>query len=198
MNEWDAWPCVSALVATLATVAARFASKRSKTATGLGAWAWRSGVALATPLAVLGLATSGVGFWYTHRPQPAPESRKLFQGVSYAREVRQSPRPQVIHVVRVDLAAKGLRFFVTPDEPAAGRMLRARATSEFLNEFGLPGTITRDPATRSTSSGSPPRTVGSTRQSPGPTRRSISPTPTPSASSHPPGQSGTRSTVTAS
>ncbi len=71
------------------------------------------------------------------RPQPADANRQLFQGVSYHREARQSPRPLVIHVVKVDLRQPGVSFLVTPVDLKGQTPLRARTTSRFLDEFNL-------------------------------------------------------------
>jgi hypothetical protein len=43
--------------------------------------------------------------------------------------------------VTVDLDASGIEFLVTPGEPIDGRQLRARTTSQFLEEFGVQLTI---------------------------------------------------------
>jgi hypothetical protein len=71
------------------------------------------------------------------RPQPKPLTQSLFQGVTYQRVVRASPRPMVIHVVKVDLRASGVRLLVTPGDPKSERSLKARTTSRFLDEFGV-------------------------------------------------------------
>jgi len=76
-------------------------------------------------------------WWYYHRPLPSPESRELFPGIEYTREVLREPRPLVIHVVDVDLSTPGLKFVVTPGDDSKGREIRARKTSEFLREFKL-------------------------------------------------------------
>jgi len=86
---------------------------------------------------VLAVASGGYGYWYTHRTQPAVLREGLFRGVDYVRDVRQAPRPIVIHVVTIDLRAPGLRFFVTPGEALSGRDIRARKTSAFLEKFGV-------------------------------------------------------------
>lgn len=114
-------------------------------------WLWRrrraarrGARALFTVLAILGLVAApvlliagGYSFWYTHRPLPAPARETLFRGVTYIRDVRQSPRPLVIHVVLIDLDAPGIGFLVTPGTPAGGREQRGRTTSEFLDEFDV-------------------------------------------------------------
>lgn len=83
---------------------------------------------------------SGLFFtWYTlgGRPQPSEQSQELFQGVYYSRQVRQSPRPMVIHVVQVDLRAEGVSLLVTPGDPKAELPLTARTTSQFLEDFNV-------------------------------------------------------------
>jgi hypothetical protein len=88
--------------------------------------------------AVLLIGIGGVWYWYYHRPIPDDINQKLlFQGITYTRDARSEPRPLVIHVLAVDLAAPGIQFFVTPGKPVKGRHLAARRTSQFLNEFDL-------------------------------------------------------------
>ena len=79
-------------------------------------------------LLVLGLAA--VWYWFGGRAQPAEKSQELFPGVHYARLVRQSPRPMVIHLVQVDLRAEGISLLVTPGDPKAELPLFARTTSQ--------------------------------------------------------------------
>ena len=86
--------------------------------------------------ALLLMAAAVYSYWYHHRPQPEPVNTILFEGVTYARQVRTSPRPLVIHIVTVDLDAPGIGFLVTPPQPTAGRQLPARTTSQFLRRFG--------------------------------------------------------------
>lgn len=74
--------------------------------------------------------------WFIHRPQPPNVHETLFEGVTYTRETRRSPRPLVIHVVTVDLDAPGIGFLVTPGDPKDKYPLKARTTSQFLKEFG--------------------------------------------------------------
>ncbi len=90
----------------------------------------------------------GVGYyWYTHRPVPPSERQALFQGISYQREVRDQPRPLIIHVVTVDLDAPGIRFLVTPGDPKRDLPLTARTPSQFLAEFGAQVAVNGDFAT---------------------------------------------------
>jgi hypothetical protein len=64
--------------------------------------------------------------------------------VTYIREVRRKPRPQVIHVVTIYLSTPGLGFLVTPGEPNQSLPLRARTTSQFVREFDLQVAINGD------------------------------------------------------
>ena len=59
--------------------------------------------------------------WYYHRLLPKPVDRELFNGISYSREIRFEPRKMVIHVVEIDLNAKGLKFYVTPGKETRDR-----------------------------------------------------------------------------
>lgn len=88
-----------------------------------------------------------VGFnWlmFIPRSQPKPANQALFQGITYAREVRNSSRPMVAHVVTVNLRAPGISLLVTPGDPKAERPLKARTTSKFLDQFGVQIAINGD------------------------------------------------------
>jgi hypothetical protein len=88
--------------------------------------------------ALLFLIGGGYSYWYHHRPLPNPiRNEILFEGITYTREIQTSPRPNVIHIVTIDLDAAGIEFLVTPGEPIDGRQLPARTTSQFLKEFGV-------------------------------------------------------------
>ena len=75
------------------------------------------------------------------REQPANARRVLFEGVTYVREVRRTPRPLVLHALIVDLRTRGLSFVVTPEGPVPGGRVRARTTSRFLAEYGVQAAI---------------------------------------------------------
>lgn len=79
------------------------------------------------------------GILYLHeRPAPVPVKQTLRQGVEYQRIVRVAPRPMVIHVLKINMKTKGLRVLVTPpDAPGSGNPLKARTTSQFLEEYDL-------------------------------------------------------------
>ena len=78
------------------------------------------------------------------RSQPAEAESQLFQGIQYQRQVLQSPRRMVVHIVTVDLRQRGLSFLVTPGDPKAELPLKARTTSKFLHEFSLQLAINGD------------------------------------------------------
>jgi len=108
-------------------------------------WGWRG----CSCLAALLLATLAGGvfwwFWPRLRPQPRPvEQQRLFQGVVYTRQVQRSPRPLVIHILRVDTKADGIAFLVTPGDPQNDLPLRARTTSQFVRDFGVQVAINGD------------------------------------------------------
>ncbi|MEZ4666773.1 MAG: hypothetical protein R3E39_02430 [Anaerolineae bacterium] len=97
------------------------------------------------PLAAVGLVasiTAGTLFWYTHRPLPTNETRTLFQGVDYIRDVRGGA--VIVHVVKIDLDAPGIHFMVTPYTPTLGWVQAARTTSQFLREYQLQVAINGD------------------------------------------------------
>lgn len=79
------------------------------------------------------------------RPLPVPAREALFSGVTYTRMIRWSPRPMVIHAITADMRGNGLRVLVTPaDEKGSDYPLRARTTSQFLQEYGLQVAINGD------------------------------------------------------
>jgi len=94
-------------------------------------------IALLLALAAAALLAGGFLFWRDHRPQPASERVQLFDGITAIRDVRQQPRPLVMHVVQIDLATPGLSFLVTPGDPAGGYEVRAQSTSQFLDKYDL-------------------------------------------------------------
>jgi hypothetical protein len=88
---------------------------------------------------------AGAGWiWANARPQPIGASQQLFQGISYRRETRSSPRLMVIHVITVDLRAEGLSFLVTPGDPDQELPLKARTTSQFMEDFKVQVAVNGD------------------------------------------------------
>ena len=90
------------------------------------------------------LLVGGFFFWRDHRSQPENTQVELFNGITYIRDVRQKPRPVVIHVVQIDLDTPGLSFLVTPGDPVDGHEVRAQTVSEFLTTHQLQLAINGD------------------------------------------------------
>ncbi len=70
------------------------------------------------------------------RPPRQNISEELFQGITYTRLVRSSPRPLVIHILEIDLEFPAIDFLVTPGDDTIELDLRARTTTLFATEFG--------------------------------------------------------------
>jgi hypothetical protein len=86
----------------------------------------------------------GISLLLLIRTQPEPKQEMLFQGVTYIRDVRTSPRPILIHVIIIDLQEPGIRILVTPGDANADLPLSGRTTSEFLIDFGAQIAINGD------------------------------------------------------
>lgn len=71
------------------------------------------------------------------RPAPVPLKQELYDAVTYRRIVKVIPRPMIAHVLKIDTKARGIEFLVTPPDAEGEQPLRARTTSQFLEEFGL-------------------------------------------------------------
>lgn len=82
--------------------------------------------------------------WTNFHPQPKPVRETLFAGVEYERQARNTPRPMVIHIIKVDLQQPGIGFLVTPGNPDEDLPLSARTTSRFLREFKVQLAINGD------------------------------------------------------
>lgn len=100
-------------------------------------------------LSILGILLVGVCFaaysvFASGRPAPLPVKHELFEGVIYRRVVRYLPRFMIAHVLVIDTNAKGLGFFVTPPDNVEGGPLKARTTTQFLEEFGVQLAINGD------------------------------------------------------
>jgi uncharacterized protein YgiM (DUF1202 family) len=75
----------------------------------------------------------------------APEklTQKIFTGVTYFRQVIQTPRKMVAHVLSIDTRISGLKCLVTPPSHESG-LVCTRKTSRFLDEFKLQAAINGD------------------------------------------------------
>jgi hypothetical protein len=98
-------------------------------------------------LIVISLCT-GVYFLYGQgRPAPVPLKRKIFEGVTYHREVRYYPHPRVAHVLVINTKTRGIQFLVTPpveDWREVEYPLTARTTSQFLLHYKVQIAINGD------------------------------------------------------
>ncbi|EDN66442.1 conserved hypothetical protein [Beggiatoa sp. PS] len=89
-------------------------------------------------LTLLVIILADYWFWSHFHPPIAKNIRQtLFEGITYIREVRQTPRPIIIHFISVDLTKPNIRFLVTPGEVRDDGEIGARTTSQFLTEFKL-------------------------------------------------------------
>ena len=88
-------------------------------------------------LIVMGLCIGGYLFYDRGRPAPIPMKQELYEGVTYRRVVRYFPRPMIAHVLTIDTKEKGIEFLVTPPDSEGEKPLKARTTSQFLEEFNL-------------------------------------------------------------
>jgi hypothetical protein len=93
---------------------------------------------------VMSLCLGGYLMYDRGRPAPIPTKQKLYEGVTYRRVVRVFPRPMIAHVLEIDTKAKGIEFLVTPPDSDGETPLKARTTSQFLEEFGLQIAINGD------------------------------------------------------
>ncbi|NEO88159.1 MAG: phosphodiester glycosidase family protein [Spirulina sp. SIO3F2] len=68
------------------------------------------------------------------RPPRTPLKQPLFEGVTYHRQVRNQPRPIMIHIVSVDLTNPGVEVMVSPGMATsdAPNQTLAQTTSRFL------------------------------------------------------------------
>lgn len=78
-----------------------------------------------------------IAYYDRGRPAPVPIKKKLYDGVIYRRVVHVFPHPLVAHIVEIDTKAKGISFLVTPPDVQTDQPLKARTTSQFLEEFGV-------------------------------------------------------------
>jgi len=78
------------------------------------------------------------------RPAPVPVKEKIMDGVTYHRIVHYLPHSMVAHVLIIDRKDRDLQFMVTPPDEIDGGVLKARTTSQFLEEFGVQIAINGD------------------------------------------------------
>ncbi len=96
---------------------------------------------------ILGFLTLPVGIYFIFtlgRPAPVPLKREVFEGVTYHRVVRYLPHSMIAHILVIDTKTKSLQFMVTPPDEVGGGALKARTTSQFLQEYGAQIAINGD------------------------------------------------------
>ncbi len=106
-----------------------------------------SSVAAFKPLAA-GLAIGlilGVASGCAHVGSPSSRvpttATPLFQGVTYWRAPAVVDRPQIIHVLAIDLKKAGTRLMATPGDRSAGLEYRAQTVSAFLTQQNLKAAV---------------------------------------------------------
>jgi len=93
---------------------------------------------------ILFLCMAGYLLYNHNRPTPIPVQQTLYEGVTYHRVVRFIPYPLIAHVLEIDTKAKGLELLITPPDSGGETPLKARTTSQFLDEFNLQIAINGD------------------------------------------------------
>ncbi len=96
------------------------------------------------PLLILAALAYGYARLVSGRPAPVPHKQEIAPGITYRRIVRYFPHAMIAHVVVIDKKTKGLHLFVTPPDKIKGGALKARTTSQFLDEFDLKVAINGD------------------------------------------------------
>ncbi len=95
-------------------------------------------------LVILGFAFGLYALYVGGRPAPIPFKPKYFDGVTYYREVGLYPHPMVAHILVIDTKTANINLLVTPPDETQGVPLKARTTSQFLQEFGVQIAINGD------------------------------------------------------
>lgn len=93
---------------------------------------------------LISLCIGGYSLYDRGRPAPVPMRQKLYEGVVYRRVVHVFPRPMIAHVITVDTRQQGIGFLVTPPDSEGETPLKARTTSQFLEEFGVQVAVNGD------------------------------------------------------
>jgi hypothetical protein len=104
----------------------------------------RLAVILFSITAVVGLCIGGYALYDRGRPAPIPVKQKLFEGVEYQRVVQVLPRPMIAHVLKIDTRNNGTSLLVTPPDSEGETPLKARTTSQFLEEFAVQVAVNGD------------------------------------------------------
>ena len=94
-------------------------------------------IVLITLVSVLLLGLAVVLTVLSSRPPRTDFRGELFQGVTYLRWARSTPRPLMIHVIEIDLRAAGIHFLVTPSDNTCGLDICAMTTSDFVDKYDV-------------------------------------------------------------
>jgi hypothetical protein len=78
------------------------------------------------------------------RPAPVPIKEEIMDGVTYRRIVRYLPHSMIAHILVIDKKDIKLQFIITPPDEVDGGAIKARTTSQFLEEFGVQIAINGD------------------------------------------------------
>ncbi len=95
-------------------------------------------------LIVTGLCFGAYAIYDRGRPAPIPMKQTLHNGVIYRRLVRVVPHPMIAHVIIIDKRESGATFLVTPADSEGDLPVKARTTSQFLDEFNAQIAINGD------------------------------------------------------
>jgi hypothetical protein len=78
------------------------------------------------------------------RPAPVPIKEEIMDGVTYRRIVHYLPHSMIAHILVIDKKSTKLKFIVTPPDEVDGGAVKARTTSQFLDEFDVQIAINGD------------------------------------------------------
>lgn len=93
-------------------------------------WQWLWVILLTVPLVHYGVMNF-------QRPPQSATQQTLFEGITYQRIAKVTPRPQVIHTVTVNLQTSGLQVFISPGVSKTDLFpFQARTTSDFVRQTG--------------------------------------------------------------
>ncbi len=99
---------------------------------------------LSATLLGLALLAGGYSIFSNGRSAPVPVKEKIIDGVTYMRVVKYLPHSMVAHVLVIDKKVGEFQFVVTPPDEVDGGALKARTTSQFLEEFDVQVAINGD------------------------------------------------------
>jgi hypothetical protein len=83
------------------------------------------------------LLAGGYSLFSRGRPAPIPVKAEIMDGVTYLRIVRYLPHSMVAHILVIDKKSGKAQFMVTPPDDVDDGAIKARTTSQFLDEFGV-------------------------------------------------------------